>query len=93
MSTQHPSDLEHEGPRADAVASREGLVAFALALAKQARTEEVENPSTHRYLHALARWTGDCDANYAFRGEELPELSPAAWRLVARMLDAALVYE
>ncbi|MFT4624399.1 MAG: hypothetical protein ACI8PZ_003058 [Myxococcota bacterium] len=60
---------------------------------QKASLQEVENPSTHRYLHALARWTGDCDANYAFRGEELPELSPAAWRLVARMLNAALVYE
>lgn len=93
MSTRPPIDLESEGPLADAVASREDFVLFALALASQARTEDVENPSTDRYLNALARWTKGCDANYAFREEELPDLSPAAWRLVARMLDAALVYE
>jgi len=93
MSTRPPTESEREGPVAEGVASREDFVQFALALAKQARTEEVENPSTDRYLHAMARWTKYCDANYAYRGEELPDLSPAAWRLVARMLDAALVYE
>lgn len=79
--------------RSDDVRSRADLAAFLRDLAHEAEKTEVENPRTWQYLEAASSWATDCDQAYTNQGEVLPELSPEAWRFVARLLDAALVYE
>ena len=82
---------DNMGP--DDVRSRADLAEFLRELAHQAETTEVENGRTSQYLEAASSWATDCDGAYAHQGEALPDLSPEAWRFVARLLDAALVYE
>lgn len=80
-----------KGP--DDVRSRADLAAFLRGLAREAATGEVENAKTADYLEAASAWAVDCEGAYTHAGEEVPELSPEAWRFVARLLDTALFYE
>jgi hypothetical protein len=75
------------------VNTRKDFIEYVASLAQEATTDDIENRSTARYLEAAAAWAQDSGGAYARTGEDVPELSPEAWRFIARMLDAALVYE
>ena len=85
------TDIEAMEPHE--VTSRDDLVRFLGRLAREAATEEVENPTTSRYLEAASAWAQDCDGAYAHAGQSVPELTPEGWEFVARLFEAALVYE
>ena len=80
-------------PDPDAVTTREDLAGFVRALVEDYRAEPAswENDRLDRYLEALAGWIGDMDGWFQNRGE--PEPLHPDWRLVARMLAAATIYE
>ena len=79
--------------RADSVETRQDFAAFVSELSRDVRVHrgEIENGSLDRYLEALAAWTEDLDGYFANRGEATP--GQPSWRLMARMLLAARLYE
>lgn len=76
-----------------AVRSREDLAKFVLALCQDLKKNPGtwENRTLEEYLEALSGWIGDMDGFYRNRGETPPVLP--GWSTVARMLDAAAIYE
>ena len=77
----------------DDVGSRDDCVRYIMMLSHQAGTEQIENPTTDRFLEAASSWIHDCDGAYASKGESVPSLRPDAWRFLARILETALHYE
>lgn len=75
----------------DAVQSRADLIAFVRALAKHCQSTEVENPTTPRYLEALAAWTEDMNGFFINSGRVIQ--SEPSWSLFAHILLAATMYE
>jgi putative heme degradation protein len=77
----------------DAVLTREDLATFVLALREDLLANQAAwaNPTQERFLEALAAWCTDMPCYFLNRGEEQPEQPD--WKLVARMLMAASVYE
>jgi hypothetical protein len=78
---------------AQAVASRDDLVAYLIDLSSRAREGRtaVENASTPEFIEAAAYWTRAMDGFFANRGEEAPEAP--SWSTIAMIFSAALVYE
>jgi len=66
---------------------------FVLALRDDllANQSEWENPTLDGFLEALAAWCHDMPGYFQTQGEQKPEQPD--WRLIARMLMAASMYE
>jgi hypothetical protein len=77
----------------DAIYSREDFVAFVRSLARnfQDNPDEWENINIWSYLDALAAWTEDMDGLFHNTGQPLP--TNIDWKLIARLLLAAKIYE
>lgn len=81
---------DHPAHRVD---SREALVSHIRSLHDDLLTggDQWENPTLERYLEALAAWTEGSPDWYRGFGQELPP--DGDWKLFARALSAAVVYE
>lgn len=73
--------------------TRENLAVFIRDLrADLARDpKQWENPDLDRYLGGLAAVVEDLEGRFMHRGESVPP--EPSWRLIAELLDAAVVYE
>jgi hypothetical protein len=79
--------------KAEAVSTRDDLVAYVLALREEmsGNPSKWENITLDAFLAALAGWCADMPGCFHNRGERQPEQPD--WSLVAQMLTAAAVYE
>jgi len=75
------------------VSSRDGLVKFIVALAKDLKDnpDEWENKDLSSYLEAIASWIEDMDGYYENTNHPLP--NNTNWKVFADILMAAKVYE
>lgn len=79
--------------QAQAVQTREELVAFILALAANLRDnpDGWENVKLASYLGAMAAWIQDMEGYYKNNGMDISKQS--IWKVTADMLMAARIYE
>jgi hypothetical protein len=79
--------------RADAVRTREDLVAFIEAFNSDFVVDggSWENSDLPSFLEAMTAWSKDMEGFYKNRGEDIASVSP--WRMLADLLMAARVYE
>lgn len=75
------------------IETRRDLIAFIEALRRDLATDpdEWENPSTDRYLDAIAAWLDGPDDAYAQFGEDSPVVP--SWRFFGKVLLAAKYFE
>ncbi|GAA3362026.1 hypothetical protein GCM10017744_051090 [Streptomyces antimycoticus] len=81
---------DHPAHRVD---SREALVCHILSLRDDllTRSNQWENPTLESYLEAPAAWIEGSPGWYRGFGQEMP--TDGDWKLFARALSAAVVYE
>lgn len=83
-------NIEHQ---VNSISSRDDLVIFVRFLSDSLKKSpnEWENTTLDSFLNALAAWVEDMDGYFENRGES-PPLVPD-WKLVGKMLLAAMIYE
>lgn len=77
----------------DDVKTQEEFVKFVRYLRDVYRNDPTrwENNTLESYLDALAGWVEDLEGVYQHWNREIP--TDVSWSLIAKMLDAATVYE
>lgn len=83
-------DLRVQG---DKVESRADLVKFIEALCKdlEAHPDDWDNPDLLGYLESMAGWVQDMHGYY--RNQGLPFSEDQSWKIMAKILYAARIYE
>lgn len=78
---------------AQAVASREDLVAYLIDLSSRVGTGRlpVENVYTSEFIEAAAYWIREMEGFFSNQGVQVPNVP--SWALIAMIFSAALVYE
>lgn len=78
---------------AQAVASRNDLVAYLIDLSSRVRSGQVtvENTSASEIVEVAAYWVRGMDGFFSNRGERVPDAP--SWATTAMIFSAALVYE
>ena len=79
--------------RAQAVQTREDLVAFIKALQADHGTNRNgwEIANLESFLSAMAAWTEDMEGFYSNMGQDISKMPP--WKILADILMAARIYE